>query len=393
MSAKTTEKQGSPDTPAAPGERSQRYWAIVRRQFFRNRLGVLGLWVLVTLAAIALLAPLLANSVPIVASYKGRICFPALPTYLDAFPVPRFIADPLRRFKIDGANPFSESYPILEGKSWKEAIATEWDEARGDWYIPPPVFWSYKEADLGRAKLRPMTRSRWGSGPEHESVHVLGTDGQGRDVLARLIHGTIISLSVGVVAVSIYVAIGVSLGLLAGYFGGWVDIVLSRLTEVVICFPTFFLIITVIAFLERSIFNIMAVIGLFSWPGIFRLMRGEILKVKSLDYCTASRALGTPARRVMFHHLMPNAIQPVFVAATFGVAGAILTENALSFLGFGVAPPTASWGEIVSQGREYVAEGLFYLTIAPGIAIFVTVTAFNLVGQALRDAMDPRLRR
>jgi peptide/nickel transport system permease protein len=384
----------SSPTPKTLAAAPQHYWAIVRRQFFRSRLGVAGLAVFLTLAVVALLAPLLANDVPIIARYRGRLCFPAFPSYLDAFPVPRAVADWLRReVKIGDNNVFSEAYPILEGRSWKQAISEDWSPERGDWYWAPPVFFSYKE--IQAFKLRPGERTRWGreDQPELASTHHFGTDGHGRDVLARLIHGTVISLSVGVVAVSIYVAIGVVLGLLAGYFGGWVDHLLSRITEVIICFPTFFLIITVIAFLPRSIYNIMVVIGLTSWPGVFRLMRGEVLRVKALDYCTASQALGASPARVMLRHLFPNAVQPVFVAATFGVASAILTENALSFLGFGVAPPTASWGEIVSQGREYVVEGLFYLATVPGLAIFVTVTAINLVGQALRDAMDPRLRK
>lgn len=418
--SKTADASGT--TPREQEHLAQNYWAIVRRQFRRSRIGMIGLAVLLFLLVVALLAPLLANDVPLIARYKGELCFPALPSYLDAFPIPSFIVDPLRKLKIGGRNPFSEYYPILGGKSWKEAISTDWDpDERGDWYIPPPIFWSYKEVHFSDGKKKPLTRTSWAkvekgkgdgqsvegdakagsnagetdkepSGP-YVSIHLLGTDGEGRDVLARLIHGTIISLSVGVVAVSIYVTIGVILGLLAGYFGGWVDMILSRLTEVMICFPTFFLILTVIAFLPRSIYNIMIVIGLTSWPGVFRLMRGEVLKVKTQDYCTASLALGTSSIRTMVRHILPNAVQPVFVSATFGVAAAILIENSLSFLGFGVAPPTASWGEIVSQGREYVAEKKFYLTIAPGLAIFITVTSFNLVGQALRDAMDPRLRR
>ena len=378
---------------AVPGKGlpPQSYWRIVRRQFRRSRTGVAGLWVLLLLALAALLAPLLANDVPIAARYAGRLWFPAFPTYLDAFPVPIAAADWLRRLRLGDRNPFSESYPVLEGKTWKQAIASSFDPARGDWYLPPPVFFSFKE--ITEFKRSPGHLTRWGPGPEHTSRHWLGTDGQVRDVLARLVHGTVISLSVGVVAVSIYMAIGIVLGTLAGYLGGWTDILLSRLTEVVICFPTFFLIITVIAFLPRSIYNIMVVIGLVSWTGIFRLTRGEVLKVKEVEYTLASRALGVSALRTMFRHVLPNAVAPAFVAASFGVAAAILIENSLSFLGFGVPPPTASWGEIVSQGREYVGEGLYHLVLAPGAAIFVTVTAFNLVGQALRDAMDPRLRR
>ncbi len=379
-----------PAVRADPLPRARSSWTIVRRQFMKSRLGVLGLAVLSVLVVVALLAPLLANDVPIVARYQGSLCFPAFPTYLDSFPLPGVVVDWLRRLRIGDGNPFSDFYPELGRKSWKETIATDWDPSRGDWYIAPPIFSGYRE--INAFKLRPLETTRWGPAPDQVETHLLGTDGQGRDVLARLIHGTIVSLSVGVVAVSIYVIIGVVLGLIAGYAGGWIDTVLSRITEVVMCFPTFFLIITMIAFLPKSIYTIMLVIGLTRWTAIFRLMRGEVLRVKTLEYCDASRALGAPPRRVMFRHILPNAIQPVFVTATFGVAAAVLTENALSFLGFGVVPPTASWGEIVAQGREFVGEGLFYLAWAPGLAIFITVTSFNLVGQALRDAMDPRLR-
>jgi peptide/nickel transport system permease protein len=389
-----TQKSGS----RAPGA-GESYWAVVRRQYRKSGTGRLGLWVLLFLLVVALLAPLLANEVPIVARYKGDLSFPAFPTYLDAFPVPTRLADWLRReVKVGGNNIFSEAYPLLEGKSWKQAIDRDFDSERGDWHLPPPVFFGYKEIPVDVAsgsksfKKEPGHTTRWGEKPGNAGSHWLGTDGQGRDVLARMIHGTIISLSVGVVAVTIYTVIGLILGTIAGYFGGWIDSALSRIVEVVICFPAFFLIIAVIAFLPRSIYNIMIVIGLTRWTGVFRLIRGEVLKVKELDYCASSRALGASPWRIMRRHVLPNAIAPVFVTATFGVAGAILIENSLSFLGFGVAPPTASWGEIVAQGREYVGEGLLHLTLAPGLAIFVTVTAFNLMGQALRDAMDPRLR-
>ena len=393
-------EQPGPREPAGdrrdvPREKSRRrdaqsYWAIVRRQYRRNPLGLFGLYVLLVLAAVALLAPLLANDVPVLARYQGRTCFPAFPTYLDAFPVPRSIADWLRRLRIGGTNPFADHYPMLAGKTWKETIADDFDAARGDWYLPPPVFCSFRE--INEFKKRPGEASPWFAGAGETVTHWLGTDGQGRDVLARLIHGTIISLSVGVVAVSIYTLIGIVLGAIAGYFGGWLDALLSRVTEVVMCFPSFFLILTVIAFLPRSIYNIMIVIGITRWTGVFRLIRGEVLRVKEIDYCLSSRALGASDYRVLFRHVVPNAIAPVFVTATFGVAAAILVENSLSFLGFGVATPTASWGEIVSQGREYVDEGLYHLVLAPGLAIFITVTAFNLMGQALRDAMDPRLK-
>jgi len=201
----------------------------------------------------------------------------------------------------------------------------------------------------------------------------------------------VVAWLVGVISMGIATGIGVVLGVIAGYVRGWVDIVLSRFVEVVICFPVFFLIIAVIAFLEPSIVNIMIVIGCVRWTGIFRLIRGEVIATRSLEYIQAAEALGVPPWQIMYRHILPNAISPVFVAVAFGIAGAVLLETSLSFLGFG-DPNVASWGEIVQQGRTYVSQGLWHLTVFPGLAIFVMLTAFNLFGQGLRDAMDPRLR-
>jgi peptide/nickel transport system permease protein len=222
--------------------------------------------------------------------------------------------------------------------------------------------------------------------------HWLGTDDQGRDVASRMIHGCRISISVGFVAVGIYVLIGIIIGGIAGYFGGWLDIVFSRLIEVVICFPVFFLILTVLAFIGPSIYNIMIVIGLTSWTGIARLVRGEFLKQRAQDYVQAARVTGGGPTRIMFRHILPNSLAPVLVSATFGVAGAILIESSLSFLGFGVQPPTPSWGDLLSQSRSYL-DIAWWLMFFPGTAIFLTITAFNLVGEGLRDAIDPRLNR
>ncbi len=233
-------------------------------------------------------------------------------------------------------------------------------------------------------------RMRFGKPP----AHPFGTDDVGRDVLSRLIHGTVIAGSVGIVSVGIYVLIGIILGGLAGYFRGWVDMAISRLIEIVICFPTFFLIITIVAVFEKpSIYNIMITLGLVSWTGVARLVRGEFLKAMSEDYVQAARALGLGHARIIFRHILPNSIAPVFVSASFGVAGAILAESGLSFLGFGVAPPTASWGEVLQQGRRYINEGLYHLVWFPGLCIFYTVTMFNLLGEGLRDALDPKLRQ
>ncbi|MBI3829095.1 MAG: ABC transporter permease [Planctomycetes bacterium] len=224
--------------------------------------------------------------------------------------------------------------------------------------------------------------------------HLLGTDEQGRDVLARLLHGGRISLSVGLVAVALSALLGVIIGGLAGYYRGWVDIAISRLIEIVICFPTFFLILTIIAVMEeRNIILVMVVIGATSWTGMARLVRGEFLKLVDQDFVHAARALGCSGRRVMFRHILPNAMGPLLVTLAFAVAGAVFIESSLSYLGFGAPPPTPSWGEMVRQGMSHVMEGAWWLMFFPGFMIFLTLCVYNLAGEGLRDAMDPRLRK
>ena len=222
-------------------------------------------------------------------------------------------------------------------------------------------------------------------------AHYLGTDTLGRDVLSRIIFGSRVSLKVGFVAVGLATLIGLFVGALAGYYGGWVDQGLMRLVDLMLCFPAFFLILAVIAVLEPSIWNIMAVIGLTSWMGVARLVRAEFLSLREREFVTAARALGASDTRLILRHMLPNALAPVMVSATLGVAGAILTESALSFLGLGVQPPTPSWGNILTAGKDNI-EIAWWLSVFPGLAILVTVMSYNLLGEGIREAIDPRLK-
>ncbi|MEN6447379.1 MAG: ABC transporter permease [Syntrophaceae bacterium] len=223
-------------------------------------------------------------------------------------------------------------------------------------------------------------------------AHIFGTDELGRDVFTRMLYGAGISLKVGFVAVGIAVIIGAFLGAISGYYGGWIDIVIMRFVDIMLCFPSFFLILAVIAFMEPSIFNIMAVIGLTSWMGITRLVRAEFLSLKERDFVLAEKTIGASAPRIIFGHILPNAMGPVLVSATLGIAAAVLTESALSFLGIGVQPPTPSWGNMLTQGQNVLGIA-WWLSFFPGMAILVTVLGYNLLGEGIRDAIDPRLRQ
>jgi len=219
--------------------------------------------------------------------------------------------------------------------------------------------------------------------------HPLGTDDLGRDIYARLVHGARVSLSVGIAATAIALVIGSLLGALAGYYGGAADWIVSRTIEVVLCFPFLLLVLAIVALFGPSFLTVMIALGLTSWTTEARFMRGEFLKIREMEFAQAARASGARDWRIIVRHLLPNAMAPVLVSASFGVASAILTESALSFLGLSVPPPTATWGNILATAESHI-DYAWWLVVFPGVAIFLTVAAFNIIGDRVRDALDPR---
>ncbi|MDP4198468.1 MAG: ABC transporter permease [Bacteroidota bacterium] len=341
---------------AARAAVTQTFWSLVRHQFKKNRVAVYALWVVYFLFALAIFADVLANDKPLMTSYNGTLYFPVFKQYLVDLGIDRWSAD-------------------LVLADWKELD----DAGKLSTSIWPPIRYSESDEDLVNVLAAPGGH------------HLLGTDGIGRDVLSGMVHGSRIALTIGFVSMSFALVIGIILGAIAGFYGGWIDILISRLIEVVITLPTFFLIITVVAMVQHgSIWLIMVLIGVTSWPGIARFTRGEFLRVRNMDFVSAATALGFKDSRIVFRHVLPNALAPVMVTAAFGIAGAILLEAGLSFLGLGVPPTVVTWGSVLNDARNDIHA--WWLAVFPGFAIFLAVVSYNLVGDGLRDALDPRLR-
>jgi peptide/nickel transport system permease protein len=337
--------------PPAVARKSPGFARIVWNRLRKDRFAMAGLVVIGFLFLVSWFAPVIANNRPIIMRWDERLIYPAV----------------------------AQMFPFRFFVKYPELTSVEFDSIKHDASIAlvmPPVKYSPIATSLDSRLVR----------PDHN--HLLGTDELGRDVLARMVHGTSISLMVGLVAVGISLVIGLVVGALAGYYGGITDILLSRLIEIVICFPFLFLILAVIAFLPPSIYNVMIVIGITRWTDIARYTRAEFVRLKNREFTEAARALGASDGKIILRHILPNSLAPVLVTATFGIASAILIEAALSFLGLGTQPPTPSWGGLLASAREQ--DFAWWLTTYPGIAIFLSVTAYNLLGEGLRDASDPR---
>lgn len=349
-------------------KKSPGFWRETWRQFRRRKLAVLALAFVAGLALMAVFSPAIVGTRPIVCRYKGEIYFPCLAYFNPRWENPIFQIDKFRRR-------YPENLKAKDPESW--AI---WPLNYND-----PYRRVYDDEWPGRPGN--PTRDRG----QPSRINWFGTDQRGVDVFAQVVHGTRTALLVGFVSMGIAAFIGIWVGALSGYFGKWTDGALSRLVELVLCIPTLVLILALLAIVEQpTIWHIMAVIGTTSWTGIARLTRGEFLRLKEMDFVAAARTTGLSELRIIFRYILPNALAPVLVPITFGIASAILTESALSFLGFGPPPPNPSWGTLLSAGRTNHL--MWWLILFPGLAVFFTVLAYNLVGEGLQEATDPRLR-
>lgn len=351
--------------PKSPG-----FWSEAWVRFRRHRLSTLALAYVTLLAVVAITAPAIVGTKPIVCKFQGSIYFPALGYYNAGWENPVF--------RTAGVYPdYARELKNVDPDSWA---------------VYPLVFQDpYHRIRKDERPGHPG--NPWGVEGGPSLRNFFGTTNIGFDVFAQMVHGTQIAMSVGFVSMGIAAAIGIFVGALAGYFGGWTDMLLSRLIEVVMCIPTLVLILVLVAFLDNvTNWHLMAVIGCVRWTSIARLVRAEFIKLKEMEFVTAARAVGASPGRIMFRHMLRNALAPVLVPVSFGIASAILIEASLSFLGFGASPPNPSWGSLLQAGQNDI-ENMWWLIVFPGLAIFLTVLAFNLIGEGLQEATDPRLRQ
>jgi len=360
----------SPAPSAAPVAHSRGFWAEAWLRFRRRKLAMIALGYVIFLTFVAIFAPAIAGTKPIVCKYKGKIYFPAL-GYLNRKwedPDGVFYRDKFRKVfpgNLEKNDPESWAiWPLVYQDPYRRVRKDEWPDQPGN-----------PSGDQG-----------------HPSRHnIFGTDQQGFDVFAQMVHGTTIALSVGFVSVGIAAIIGITVGAVAGYFGSWVDMALSRIIELVMCIPSLVLILALIAILDRTtIWHMMVILGCTGWTTIARLTRAEFMKLRDADFVIAAQSIGVGRIRIMFRYILPNALAPILVPITFGIASAILIEASLSFLGFGAPPPNPSWGTLLSAGRSNYQ--LWWLFVFPGTAIFLAVLAYNLIGEGIQEATDPRIQ-
>lgn len=355
--------------PAEPVVNSRGFWGEAWRRFRRRKLAMTALVFVLFLTLVAIFSPAIAGTKPIVCRYKGNLYFPALGYFNRRWENPIFFEDGFRRIypeNLEQKDPESWAiWPLVYQDPYRRVRADEWPGQPGN-----------PAGDEGAPN-----RYNW-----------FGTDQSGHDVFAQMVHGTTIALSVGFVSVGISAVIGILIGAFAGYFGGWLDMLLSRCIEVVMCIPSLVLILALLAVLKQpTIWHMMAILGLTGWTGIARLTRAEFFKLRDSDFVVAARSVGVGWARIIFRYILPNALAPILVPITFGIAAAILIETSLSFLGFGAPPPNPSWGTLLNAGRSNYQ--LWWLIVFPGAAVFLVVLAYNLVGEGIQEATDPRINQ
>lgn len=356
-----TERQKRP-------EASRGYWSETWRHFRRRTVSVIALVAVIFLTLVAIFSPAIVGTKPVMVWYKGALYFPALGYFHDSLEPTVFRN---LDFRTNYAHGLTKNDP--DGWAiWPLVYQNPYDRVReGEWPGHP-----------GNESGATGSPNRWSP---------FGTTQYGIDTFAQVVHGTRTAITIGFVSMSIAATIGIIIGALSGYFGGWVDMLLSRFTEVVMCVPTLVLILALVALIKQpTIYHIMGIIGLTGWTGIARLTRAEFLRLRESDFITAARAVGVGRLRIIFRHILPNALSPILVPIIFGIATAVLLESGLSFLGFGPSPPTASWGRMLNEGRGNYE--MWWLWTFPGLAIFITVLAYNLIGEGFQEATDPRTR-